>query len=43
MLADILSYQEQDTSQQEALGKAYYIQVLLILNKLDFEINCQLA
>ena len=43
MLADTLSCHEQDIGHQEALGKAHCTQVLLTPNKLDPEINCQLA
>jgi hypothetical protein len=38
MLANTLSCYKQDIGRQEALGKAYYTQVLLTLNKLDPEI-----
>ena len=38
----MLSYYKQDISCQEALGKAYCMQVLLMLNKLDPEITCKL-
>jgi hypothetical protein len=38
MLANILSCREQDIGRQEALGKAYYTQVLLTPDKLNPEI-----
>jgi hypothetical protein len=38
VLADTLSYHEQDIGRQEALGKAYRTQVLLTPDKLDPEI-----
>jgi hypothetical protein len=42
MLADTLSCREQDTDHQEALGKAYYTQVLLTSDKLNPEITYRL-
>jgi hypothetical protein len=42
MLADTLSCHEQDTGCQEALGKAYYTQVLLTPNKLNLKITRKL-
>jgi hypothetical protein len=42
MLANTLSRHKQDIGQQEALGKAYYTQVLLTPDKLDPEIVCRL-
>jgi hypothetical protein len=43
MLANILSCYKQDIGRQEALEKAYYIQVLLMLDKLNSEIICKLS
>ncbi len=43
VLADTLSRREQDVGPQEALGKAYCIQVLLTPNQLDPEITRQLT
>jgi hypothetical protein len=42
VLADTLSCHKQDTGRQEALGKAYYTQVLLTPDKLDLKITCRL-
>jgi hypothetical protein len=42
VLANTLSRREQDTGRQEALGKAYYTQVLLTPDKLDPEITRRL-
>jgi hypothetical protein len=42
VLADTLSCHKQDIGRQEALGKAYYTQVLLTPDKLDLEIVCRL-
>jgi hypothetical protein len=43
VLANILSCYKQDIGRQEALGKAYYTQVLLTPDKLDPEIICRLS
>jgi hypothetical protein len=42
VLADTFSYYKQDISRQKALKKAYYTQVLLILDKLDPKITYKL-
>jgi hypothetical protein len=42
VLADTLSYYEQDTGRQEALEKTYYTQVLLTPDKLNLEITYRL-
>jgi hypothetical protein len=42
MLANTLSYCEQDISRQEALKKAYQTQVLLTPDKLNLKIVCKL-
>ena len=43
MLANTLSRREQDIGCQEALGKAYYTQILLIPDKVDPKITYRLA
>jgi hypothetical protein len=42
ILADIFSYYKQDIGPQKALKKAYYTQVLLMLNKLNLKITYKL-
>jgi hypothetical protein len=42
MLANTLSCHKQDIGRKEALGKAYYTQVLLTSDKLNPEIICRL-
>jgi hypothetical protein len=42
MLINTLSYRKQDISRQKALEKAYYTQVLLMLNKLNLKITYKL-